>query len=89
MVMAARDLTCDVSAKKRKNVLHDIYNSEELEIDSEQSKGLKGVFTPTPKDSNLCLFQEHFASVDNDSIPSTNLVPIYTNNTSCNIYAVT
>ena len=41
MVMATRDLTCDVSAKKRKNVLHDIYNSEELEIDSEQSKGLK------------------------------------------------
>ena len=36
MVIAARDSDCDVSAKKWKNILRDIYDSEELKIDSER-----------------------------------------------------
>ena len=61
---------CDVSTEKWKNILRDIYDSEELKIDSERSKELKGLLdqlcTAAPEDTNLRLFQECFAAVDND-----------------------
>ena len=50
--------------------LCDIYDSEELKIDSERSRELKGLLhhlcTATHKDVSLHLFQECFAAVNSD-----------------------
>ena len=71
VIVAARDSDCGVSAKKWKNILRDIYESEELKIDSGRtSKAFKGLLhqlcAATPEDAKLRLFHKCFASVDND-----------------------
>ena len=64
--MAARD----VSMEKWKSILRDIYDSEELKIDSEHSKTLKKLLdqlcTAKSEDRSQLLFKECFAAVDRD-----------------------